>query len=406
MKKIGTGLFLSVMLVFILLFGTGWVTRVNNWRIENSELVSPTISGTVTLEADLDVGDYNITNVGSIALDSVIADGSAIAIGAGTETVAIDSSDWDIGTDGAITGVSFDANGTGNSISNVDLTADITGTLPVENGGTEATTLTDGGILLGSGTGAITPMAVLADGSIIVGDGATDPVALAAFSSSTGDLLVTAGGTGVSALTDHCVFVGSGTDAVTILTVGGANEVLCGAAGADPSFRALTDADIPNAITLASITTGAFGSWGYTGEHVALTATSDNTNAGLGEYFEIASEIAAGKVMAGEYSRLLCSVAQPNQVTMVGTESQFRLRNVSIGNGVHAGLWAYAEQSGTSVLSGNGTFDAISATVESEVGFTVGATEQVTGITVDSSINSGASIDGSANFSGIYIKSN
>lgn len=38
--------------------------------------------------------------------------------------------------------------------------------------------LTDGGILLGSGTGAITPMAVLSAGEIAVGDGATDPVAL------------------------------------------------------------------------------------------------------------------------------------------------------------------------------------------------------------------------------------
>jgi hypothetical protein len=40
-----------------------------------------------------------------------------------------------------------------------------------------AGTFTDGGILLGSGTGAITAMAVLADGEMIVGDGTTDPVA-------------------------------------------------------------------------------------------------------------------------------------------------------------------------------------------------------------------------------------
>ena len=67
--------------------------------------------------------------------------------------------------------------------------------LPVAGGGTGATTLTDGGILLGSGTGAITPMAVLADGSIVVGDGTTDPVAMAAFVSSTGNLLASKGGT-------------------------------------------------------------------------------------------------------------------------------------------------------------------------------------------------------------------
>ena len=50
------------------------------------------------------------------------------------------------------------------------------GTVAVAGGGTGATSLTDGGPLLGSGTGAITAMAVLADGEFIVGDGTTDPV--------------------------------------------------------------------------------------------------------------------------------------------------------------------------------------------------------------------------------------
>lgn len=59
----------------------------------------------------------------------------------------------------------------------VVLTTDVSGVLPVANGGTGASTLTDGGVLLGSGTGAITAMGVLADGEMIVGDGTTDPVA-------------------------------------------------------------------------------------------------------------------------------------------------------------------------------------------------------------------------------------
>ena len=50
-------------------------------------------------------------------------------------------------------------------------------TLAVAEGGTGATTLTDGGVLLGSGTGAITALGVLSDGQMIVGDGTTDPVA-------------------------------------------------------------------------------------------------------------------------------------------------------------------------------------------------------------------------------------
>ena len=38
----------------------------------------------------------------------------------------------------------------------VTLTSGVTGTLPVGNGGSGATTLTDGGVLLGSGTAAVT----------------------------------------------------------------------------------------------------------------------------------------------------------------------------------------------------------------------------------------------------------
>lgn len=54
----------------------------------------------------------------------------------------------------------------------------LTTDLAVAEGGTGASTFTDGGPLLGSGAGAITAMAVLSDGEIIIGDGTTDPVAL------------------------------------------------------------------------------------------------------------------------------------------------------------------------------------------------------------------------------------
>ena len=46
----------------------------------------------------------------------------------------------------------------------------------VNEGGTGASTLTDGGILLGSGSGAITALGVATNGQIPIGDGTTDPV--------------------------------------------------------------------------------------------------------------------------------------------------------------------------------------------------------------------------------------
>ena len=51
--------------------------------------------------------------------------------------------------------------------------------LAVAQGGTGASSLADGYVLLGSGTSAITALNVTAKGSILAGDGSTDPVALA-----------------------------------------------------------------------------------------------------------------------------------------------------------------------------------------------------------------------------------
>jgi hypothetical protein len=62
----------------------------------------------------------------------------------------------------------------------VDLGASsITGTLAVADGGTGVTAMGDGFVLLGSGLGPITALDVTAKGSLLVGDGTTDPVALA-----------------------------------------------------------------------------------------------------------------------------------------------------------------------------------------------------------------------------------
>ena len=117
----------------------------------------------------------------------------------------------------------------------------VTGTLAVDSGGTGATSLTDGGILLGSGTSAVTAMSVLADGEIIVGDGSTDPVALAAFSSSTGTLKVASGGTGASSLADKAVLItqDSGTDTVAAAAMTTSGNILIGGSSG-PAVATLT----------------------------------------------------------------------------------------------------------------------------------------------------------------------
>ena len=68
----------------------------------------------------------------------------------------------------------------------------LTNDLAVTEGGTGAGTFTDGGILLGSGTGAFTPLGVATNGQIPIGDGATDPV-LATITGTANEITVTNG---------------------------------------------------------------------------------------------------------------------------------------------------------------------------------------------------------------------
>jgi hypothetical protein len=115
-------------------------------------------NGTVALSANWDAGAYEIR---AQTLEADVSTGTAPLTIASTTKVANLNADKLDDQEGSY----YLAAG------------NVTGTLAVGNGGTGATTLTDGGVLLGSGTGAVSAMAVLADGEMIVGDGTTDPVA-------------------------------------------------------------------------------------------------------------------------------------------------------------------------------------------------------------------------------------
>ena len=118
----------------------------------------------------------------------------------------------------------------------------------VNKGGTGATTLTDGGVLLGSGPSAITATAVLGDGVILIGDASGDPTTLDVGSSTaitvlgtvaTGvwqgtDVGVAYGGTGVSTFTDGGVLLGSGASAITAMAVLTAGQMIVGDGSGDP----------------------------------------------------------------------------------------------------------------------------------------------------------------------------
>ena len=127
----------------------------------------------------LDMDDNTITTTGAIA---------AATLNTGQGANELYAMDQDVQTsdspqfDGVNIGHASDTTITRASAGDINVEGNLVyragGTdVPVADGGTGASTLTDGGVLLGSGTSAITAMAVLSDGEMIVGDGSGDPVA-------------------------------------------------------------------------------------------------------------------------------------------------------------------------------------------------------------------------------------
>ncbi|KKN03741.1 hypothetical protein LCGC14_1104560 [marine sediment metagenome] len=112
--------------------------------------------------------------LGGTAVQAGLADIGALA-NTDSNIIVGNGSNW-IVESGATARTSLGAAALGANSDITSLTG-LTTPLTVAQGGAGAATFTDGGVLLGSGTGAFTAMAVLADGEFIVGDGTTDPVA-------------------------------------------------------------------------------------------------------------------------------------------------------------------------------------------------------------------------------------
>jgi hypothetical protein len=98
----------------------------------------------------------------------------------------------------------------------IDLTAKVTGVLPVPNGGTGNSALTDNTLLVGNGTGAVESIGVAADGQIPIGATGGSPVLanIAAgvgivVTNSPGGIMISSGVQGVNSTSAGNVQVGS-----------------------------------------------------------------------------------------------------------------------------------------------------------------------------------------------------
>ncbi len=124
--------------------------------------------------------------------------------------------------------------------------------LAVTEGGTGTGTFTDGGILLGSGTSAITALGVATNGQIPIGDGATDPV-LATITGTANEITVTNGAGSITLDLPDLLFIGDTSNAN--MTAGGTwNQ-----GGADNEIMAWKSSDVAHGVTLPGYETDTYG---------------------------------------------------------------------------------------------------------------------------------------------------
>jgi len=179
------------------------------------------------------------TIIGNNINEIVVSPGT---LGVTGQTATIATGGGGGGGSGTVTSVSTTLSGI--TVNTPTTTPQITGTLGVASGGTGATTLTDGGILLGSGTGVITATAQPDNGQLLIGSSGSDPV-LATLTEGT-NITITEGagtitiGTTAAAYGNWTVRAGASTGLVAsgdeVDFVGGTGIATPTLTGASPNF--------------------------------------------------------------------------------------------------------------------------------------------------------------------------
>jgi hypothetical protein len=210
----------------------------------------------------------------------------------------------------------------GNSTwSAVSLTTDISGTLPVANGGTNITSYAIGDLLYASTAGILSKLADVATGNALISGGVGAAPSYGKIGLTThvsGTLPVGNGGTGqASNLTQYGVVYGSTTTAMATSAAGTTTQVLHGNASGAPTFGAVSlTADVSGTLPVANGGTGVTTSTG-TGSVVLSDSPAFTGQASFADGSAAAPSIAhTGDLNAGLFFPAADTVA----VSTAGTE--------------------------------------------------------------------------------------
>ena len=157
----------------VVTLGPNTISKV--WIIENATTGSQIITIKQGSGATVNVasGAKKYVYTDGAGAGAAVADANPTETGSGTVT--------SVATSGTVNGITLTGGpitttGTvtlGGALSGVDLTTQVTGTLPVANGGTGATSLTSNYVLLGNGTAALQMVAPSTSGNLLTSNGST-----------------------------------------------------------------------------------------------------------------------------------------------------------------------------------------------------------------------------------------
>jgi hypothetical protein len=160
---------------------TGTLPIARGGTASTTQAGARTSLGATTLGANL----FVITNPSAVTFPRFNADNTVSALDAASFRAAIGAgsgagSVTSVGGTGTVNGITLSGTVTssgnltlGGTLSGVSLTTQVTGTLPVANGGTGAASLTANNVILGNGTSAVQVVAPGSTGNVLTSNGTT-----------------------------------------------------------------------------------------------------------------------------------------------------------------------------------------------------------------------------------------